>query len=227
MVVRSSIVRLVILSAVLLGSAAYVAKASVTEPVPIRESLATFPMLVGGWTGSRAPDFPDDILKVLGVDEYLNRTYRTGTTGLAGLYIGYYQSQRQGDAIHSPLNCLPGAGWEPVSRSYLPLQVQTESSLTGAGTTTIEINRYLIRKGLDTQVVLYWYQSQGRVVANEYWSKAYMVFDAIRSNRTDAALVRVVAPVLGADRAAEETAERHATEFVRSIYPLLGRYLPS
>ena len=85
----------------------------------------------------------------------------------------------------------------------------------------------MIRKGLDKQVVLYWYQSQGRVVANEYWSKIYMVLGAIKSNRTDAAMVRVIAPILGSDAASEAKAEQSAVDFVKALYPHLGRYLPN
>jgi EpsI family protein len=214
--------RLLVLAVLFFGGAGYVAMASETEPVPIRESFVTFPMELGPWRGSRSQDFTKEILDVLGVDEYLNRAYRTDKAYL-GLYVGYYQSQRQGDAIHSPLNCLPGAGWEPISRSYLPVTVQ---ATPGGPTQEISINRYLIRKGLDTQVVLYWYQSHGRVVANEYASKVYMVWDAIRSNRTDAAMVRIVSPVLGSG-ATEADAERAAVEFVKTIFPLLSRYLPS
>ena len=53
---------------------------------------------------------------MLGVDDYLSRAYYRADGAVVGLYMGYYGSQRQGDTIHSPLNCLPGAGWEPVSR---------------------------------------------------------------------------------------------------------------
>ena len=92
-----------------------------------------------------------------------------------------------------------------------------------AGHDEIQVNRYVIEKGLDRQLVLYWYQSHGRVVASEYWGKVYLVLDAIRQNRTDGALVRIIAPI----RTTEEAAEHDAVEFARGLYPLLGRYLPS
>jgi len=224
---RTQTTRLLVLSAILFASAVYTARASVTEPVKIRESFVTFPNNIDGWTGRKLPDFTEDILKVLGVDEYLNRAYQRDARTGVGLYVGYYESQRQGDAIHSPLNCLPGAGWEALSKSYLPVSVLTAPADQGGTPKTIEINRYVIRKGLDKQVVLYWYQSQGRVVANEYWSKIYMVLGAIKSNRTDAAMVRVIAPILGNDAASEAKAEQSAVDFVKALYPHLGRYLPN
>jgi EpsI family protein len=159
---------------------------------------------------------------VLGVDEYVNRVYES-RDGVASLYIGYYQSQRQGDTIHSPMNCLPGSGWEPLSRSYLTIPVGTDVK----GSPEITVNRYVIQKGLDRQVVLYWYQSHGRAIANEYRSKIFMVYDAVRLNRTDAALVRVVSPRYGTDAAAEDRASDRAVAFVKAMFPLLDRYLPS
>jgi EpsI family protein len=140
---------------------------------------------------------------------------------LSGGLIGYYQSQREGDTMHSPLNCLPGAGWLPVSQSRTKIQVKD-----GESTREIEVNDFVIEKGLDRQAVLYWYQSHGRVVASEYWGKIYTVTDAIRLNRTDAAMVRVICPVSGSDGAAERRAEEAATAFTKAMFPLLGRYLP-
>jgi EpsI family protein len=149
------------------------------------------------------------------------RTYARAGAGVVGLYVGFYATQRQGASIHSPLNCLPGAGWVPTQRSYLPLTVPTDTG----GARQLELNRIVIEKGLDREVVLYWYQSHGRVVASEYWGKMYSVLDAIRINRTDAALVRIVAPVNPA--AGVEEAEQRATEFARALFPLLGNFLPS
>src|SRR6476659_5014919 len=98
--------RITFLSVCLLLGAAFIATASKSEQVPPRQSLAEFPMHIGTWTGQRADDFSADVLQVLGVDDYLNRIY-VSPAGYTGLYIGYYQSQRQGDTMHSPLNCLP------------------------------------------------------------------------------------------------------------------------
>ena len=189
------------------------------ELVPLRESLNGFPMQIDRWTGREMPKFTDDIRAVLGVDEYVNRTYVAPGEPYSSLYIGYYQSQREGDTIHSPLNCLPGAGWIPMVTGKKQIQVADRA-------TPIEVNRFVIQKGLDRQVVLYWYQSHGRVVANEYWSKIYMVYDAARLNRSDAAMIRVVSPVLPSE-GGDAAAERRATEFVQAMFPRLSAYLPS
>ncbi|MDR1728810.1 MAG: EpsI family protein [Acidobacteriota bacterium] len=212
-------VRIVILSLFLLAAAAVISYASRPEVVPLRQSLEGLPMHLDGWSGQRSPDMDQKVLDVLGVDDYIDRVYyQEGDGSPVGLYIGYYQSQRAGDTIHSPLNCLPGAGWNPVRNEHVIVPVD--------GGRTIEINRITIQKGANSQVVLYWYQSHGRAIASEYKGKVYTVLDALRTNRTDAALVRVICPVRGASAAAEDAAEKTAVEFTQTLFPLLGQYLP-
>jgi EpsI family protein len=179
-------------------------------------------MEIGDWRGEAADRFDQRVLAVLGVDEYVNRIYSAGQDRAVGLYMGFYQSQREGDTIHSPLNCLPGAGWEPVRKGRVTIPVRTSAGETRQ----VTVNRFTIQRGLDRQVVLYWYQSHGRVVASEYWGKIHTVLDAIRLNRTDAAMIRVIAPVRGRDDEHEASAETNVVEFAQAMFPLLGRYLP-
>ena len=105
--------------------------------------------------------FEADVVKAIGVDDYTNREY-FGDGRPVELYIGYYKDQRSGDAIHSPRNCLPGSGWEPVH----PSRVQIGS----AGESVI-VNEYLVAKGDRRDLVLYWYQTHGRIIASEYWGR--------------------------------------------------------
>ena len=209
--------RLAIATLCLVTASVVIGRASKSERVPPRASFATFPVAIGDWRGREAGAFDDRVLRVLGVDDYLNRVYVSDRRA-AGLYIGYYRSQRQGDTIHSPLNCLPGAGWEPVSKERVSIAVGPNRA--------IEVNQFVIEKGLDRQVVVYWYQSHGRSVASEYWGKAYLVLDALRLNRTDGAMVRVIAPVNDREPGGQPAAEQTAREFTTSLYPLLSRYLP-
>ncbi len=213
-----------ILVAVLIAvTGGYLLRASKTEAVPLRESLASCPVEIGDWSGRDAEPLDTETLAALGVDEYLNRLYATRSGALVGLYVGYYASQRQGDTIHSPLNCLPGAGWLPVKTGRAQVAVASTPDGGPAPDGRIEVNRFVIEKGLDRQVVIYWYQSRGRVVASEYWGRFYLMADAIRRNRTDGAMVRVISPIL----TTEEDAERHAIDFVQQLFPLLHAYLPS
>lgn len=216
--------RVLILLAGLLISAGVVARADRAEPIQIRQTLDKFPMKIGEWQGIQQEPFTKDVLDVLGVDDYLVRAYFTPDRQEgAGVYIGYYQSQRQGDTMHSPLNCLPGAGWEPLSQSQLTLSVPRDAQGTSRD---IAINRYVIQKGLDRQLVLYWYQSHDRIVASEYWGKFYLVADAVRLNRTDGALVRVIVPA-ATDDVDQKKAEATAVKFVKAMFPHLGEYLPA
>jgi EpsI family protein len=215
--------RALILAGLFVATTLVLAQASKAEPTPIRESLSSLPIVFAGWQGRVEPDFEPEIVKVLGVDDYANRSYYASGGRRVRLYVGYHSSQRQGDTIHSPLNCLPGAGWTPTAQGRTLVPV---ADAQGARR-EIEINRVVIERGLERQLVLYWYQSQGRVVASEYWGKVYTVVDAIRLNRTDAALVRVTAPVSSKDPADLEAADKAAKAFVQELFPHLGRHLPS
>ena len=174
------IARTAVVLVLVLGAGLYSTRLRSAEATVPREPLPTLPLELGAWHGRDSAPLPDDILGQLGVDDYINRHYfrsdpdTAASVAPVGLYVGYYASQRQGDTIHSPQNCLPGAGWRPVAsdRTILP-----------AGGHTVAVNRYVIQKGLDRQVVFYWYQGRGRVIANEYANKALLMFDAARLNR--------------------------------------------
>lgn len=205
----------------LVAATIFLANARRSELPVERTAFARFPMMLESWRAVEDPPMEEDVLKVLGVDDYLSRAYYKPDGAGVGLYMGFYASQRQGDTIHSPLNCLPGAGWEPVSQGRLRI------AKAGGTAGDMEVNRFIVQKGLDRQLVLYWYQSHGRVVANEYVSRWYLINDAIRLNRTDGSMVRVIAPVQVSAQDGGASAERLAVEFVRVLVPQLSAYLPS
>lgn len=182
-------------------------------------------MQVGQWEGQPGPVLDSGAVAALGADDFLNRVYSSAALPPVALYIGYYGSQREGDTIHSPLNCLPGAGWEPITRTRMSIRV-VDVQASGSPERTIVVNRLIVRKDLDQELVLYWYQSHGRVVASEYWGRVLLAFDALRLNRTDGALVRVIAPITPDEAGANATSELAATDLVRAIFPLLASYLP-
>lgn len=215
--------RALILAVCMVLTSAFLGYASKAEPTPIRRSLTGLPLEIGEWQGRLEPSFTKEVLEILRVDDYTTRSYFRPSSGRIGFYVGYHATQRQGASIHSPLNCLPGSGWIPVSSGRLPLK---QSASPGGTPQTIEVNRVVIEKGTDRQLVLYWYQSHGRVVASEYWGKVYSVVDAIRLNRTDAALVRVIVPIREQQGGIEQ-AERDAVDFALQMFPLLTDFLPS
>lgn len=181
-----------------------------------RRALAEFPSELGGWT-RRGPDARFDAATeaILRADDYVSRDYYRPGGGSASLYVGYYRTQRSGATYHSPLNCLPGSGWQlddPATVEIKPAD----------GAPAFQANRYVIRHGNDAQMLVYWYQGRGRAVASEYWDKVYTVFDSIRLRRSDGAMVRVLVPVVGAEAEAMETAARFAAE----VAPHLALYVP-
>ena len=204
------IARALVILALVIGTAAYSRHVTAEEALVPRVSLAELPLEIDGWQGRAAPAFPDDIVSQLGVDDYINRRYTSAQGVPISLYVGYYDQQRQGDSIHSPQNCLPGAGWQAIDST-------THELADGA-----RVNRYVIQKGIDTQVVLYWYQGRGRIVANEYANKALLMLDAARIRRTSGGLVRVIMPVTTTPEAAINDLSR----FSAALLPHLTRHLP-
>ena len=186
------------------------------EILPRHQDLNAFPAQISGMQAQDLP-FSQDELRVLGPGEFLLRNYRSpGGQAPINLYIAFFPSQRTGDTIHSPKNCLPGDGWMPLESQRIPLRNPDSSE--------ISVERYLVGRGADRDVVLYWYQAHGRVTPSEYWAKIFLVTDAIRMNRTDGALVRVVVPVEpGANPA---IAEKRGVDFAEAILPMLGSYIP-
>jgi EpsI family protein len=166
------------------------------------------------------------VLAILGADDYTIRIYTDRLGHQAALYIGYHASQRQGDSIHSPMNCLPGAGWQPMGSERLPLTTVLRDSPESRQATTVTVNKVLIQKGEDRQLALYWYQSHGRIVASEYVAKALLFVDAVRTGRTDAGLVRIVVPIDPQSSRGELEAQNTATSFAAVLMPLLPRHLP-
>ena len=201
--------------AVLLAATAGMGFLSHGESTPPARPMSDFPQTVGNFKSVAEIPFDQDTLRVLGVTDYLNRIYFSPAQGQVGLYIGYFRTQRTGATIHSPKNCLPGAGWQPVvSQTY---------QLTLDDGRKVPVNLYVIRKDLEQEIVLYWYQSHGRVVASEYWGKIYMVYDALRLNRTDAALVRITAPVRNGDT---DAARGEALAFAKQIAVDVEQIIP-
>lgn len=212
---RAMVVRFSIVIAVLLGGTVLLHAMSHGEPIMARQPLKDLPYQIGNWQGKEDP-LEERIVQAVSVTDYTNREYISSSAAPVELYIGYYASQRTGDTIHSPKNCLPGAGWDPIQSGY--------TTIPAGNGTEITVNEYVIAQGLNKQLVFYWYQGRGRVVASEYWGKFWMIHDAITRNRTDGALVRLIAPITD-----NNTAEAKATlvKFTQMIFPHLSEFIPN
>jgi len=214
-----------------------------TDWVPASAPLGELPETIGSWTG-RDVEIPAYALEVLGKGSFLNRIYMpapgaaadSGTGGSgpgAGasstpasadnpggapvtLFIAYFPTQRTGQAIHSPQNCLPGSGWTFESSGV--------TDVTGSAGRRYQVGEYIISDGRSRQEVLYWYRSHGRSIASDYVAKLYTLADSIRYNRTDAALIRVVTPIAPGDTL--HKAHLRAVGFAGALMPLLPPYIP-
>ena len=170
-----------------------------------RKDFSQFPMTFGKWQGK--PDRMEAIyLDVLKLGRlYARRISSRQDRRPVNFYVAYYASQRKGESAHSPRSCIPGGGWEITS-----LTQRSVDGATVAGQ-PLRVNRAVIQKGDDEQLVYYWFQQRGRVVTNEYLVKWYLFWDALTRNRTDGALVRLMTSVDPARNLAE--ADRQLSSF--------------
>jgi EpsI family protein len=213
-----------IVTVLLILQTAFLYSAVRPEFIPPSRPLEGMPSTLGSWQLVHTGVIEQEVLDVLKADDILNRIYcpagvsdcSTTGRGSASLFVAAFRTQRTGKAPHSPKNCLPGSGWLKISSGEIPIDV-------GVGT-PITVNRYVVASGSQRDMVLYWYQSRNRVVADEFKAKFWVMRDAIRLNRTDTALVRVIVPVVDRN---EQQAEATASEFVKSFYSTLLGYLPS
>jgi len=206
------------LAATLLAATAILLQArNRNEILAPREPLASFPHQLADWEGSDAT-LSQDVLDVLGPGDFLLRVYQNtlAQQGSVSLFLAYFPSQRTGDTIHSPKNCLPGAGWSPVESSRITISLP--------GHAPFPANRYVIAKGAERQLVIYWYWAHDRAVASEYWAKFYLVTDSIRLSRSDGSLVRVTTPLGGGETA--DAAQQRLSSFAGNVVPLLNNYIP-
>lgn len=208
-----------ILSLVLLAQASLFYGFSRRENVPDHRPLSQFSLgPSSNWTLMQDVQLDQETLDVLKADDILSRVYQNSKNGaVATLFVAYFDTQRTGKAPHSPKNCLPGSGWAPSQSGAVNVDIPGMA-------TPIHVNRYIVARGQNQSIVLYWYQSRNRVIASEYAAKVYTVTDSIRYNRSDTALVRVV---VNADDGDTQKALDTAESFVQSFFQPLKSYLPA
>lgn len=158
---------------------------------------------------------PPEEQRIAGMSDYVLRTFGADSVRYAfSVYVGYYAEQTQGRSIHSPKNCLPGAGWEPVS---------AETRTVRVGEASFEVNRYLLANGGARAVVYYWYQGRGRLAWNEFAVKWQLLRDKALLGRSEEALVRIVIPLRGAldEAGADVMAGQVAAQLIPGVFAAL------
>ena len=191
---------------------------------PLAGPLRAMPVALAG-TAGRDRDVSDDERRVTAVTDYVFRTFGPDSAASFSLYVGYYQRQASSKSIHSPRNCLPGAGWQTVESGKARVQVDGRD---------VTVNRYILANGPSQALVYYWYQGRGRVAHNEYTVKWDLLRDAVAHGRSEEALVRVVVPIRRAPgytteawRRRIEAAESVARSAAAEMIPRLDAALPA
>ncbi len=191
-------------------------------------ALHSLPGRIGDWTidtlpqpaAVRFPALDNELLhaypnasgdhRFTAVDDDLVRVYRSASGERVRLYIGYYREQQQGKELTGDVS-------HALRAAASPLELTLDSE-------TIEINQVVpearIQRGL-----IFWYDLNGRIVADMYLVKAYTVWDALTRRRTNGAVIMVAWEY---PAAVELDASRlKAIGFVRELVPLLRRHMPS
>lgn len=183
------------------------------EIIPQRELFAAFPMQLAGWQG-RPYSFQNNENDKLKLKDYLLVNYHKANTNV-DLYMGYTDSQRAGFVPHSPKACVPGGGWEITDTRLQTITVDSQH--------TFQVTRLLISKGESKQLMYYWFHQRGRDLSNEFPMKFALLYDAIKINRTDGAIVRFTTPIYRSETEADVT----LTELIRLSYPHFSKFVPN
>ena len=187
------------------------------EIVPERNLFAGFPTGLGEWHGKpSALDASTE--QFLGLTDYILSDYAKADGRAVNLYVAYYASQRNGLSPHSPSVCIPGNGWQITN-------LERTSFASSDAKVSLPLNRVVIARGENKQIVYYWFDERGMKIANEYVSKLYLLRDAMFENRTDGALVRLTTPVYPGEK--EIDADMRLQAFMKIVVPSLAGYLPS
>ena len=215
-ILGNTYVRILTVILVLQGVAFY-AIAMRPERIPPVGPLDLFANEFAGWVVLREVKIEPEVQDILKADDLLSREY-VNTKGPEGayLFIAFFKTQRDGQAPHSPKNCLPGAGFEPLEAFPITIQLPGRDA-------PVTINRYLTARGEEKSVTLYWYQSHSRIIAGEFAAKFWLIADSVRYHRSDTALVKIVVPVVDNNAAA---ATKTAVDFAQAMFPSLTHQLP-
>ena len=212
----NGMLRFTIAALLMLATAVGLQAHSQNEVFPPRQPLSSLPAQIDNWAGTDEA-IDQETLDILGKGEFLQRDYADASQQQPDidLFIAYYPSQKPGDTIHSVLHCIWGSGFVPERRQLIGLAFPSG---------TFPVNRLVIKKGLDRQLVLYWFEAHGRAVANEYRLKYYLVADSIHLHRSDGALIRLLTPMDPGESA--DAAQARVMKLGSQLLPLLDNYIP-
>lgn len=209
-------IRIIFLSILFLVCALFVYAFDKDSETPIAKPLQQVPQQIGSWQAVSSQSMGDEVESVLGVDDYILRNYRNAHGVQINLYVSYFTYTDRNKGYHSPLNCMPGSGWNIAETNPVSLSLP-------AADQKATVNQLILQKGRQKQISLYWYQCRGRILHNEYLERIYRVIDSIFKNRTDGAFIRLIATNSDQDLQEDMAMLRG---FATQIIPVLRKYLP-
>jgi len=185
-----------------------------SKDVPILKPLNTIDKKIGQWEYTGEIELKDQVIQILGSDDYIEYIYQSPDNQAIDLYVGYFSSLREGKQFHSPKNCIVGGGAIVLSTDTINIPVNGDKE------NFIPVNKMILKRGDQRQIVLYWYQCRGRYIRSEYTEKIYRVLDSIGMRRTDGSFVRIITTEEDDDTLAS------LVDFTGQLIPVLERYIP-
>ncbi len=183
--------------------------------IPLQKPFEEFPEFIDGWRGISSP-LDAKILDILKVDDYMLRKYTDREGRYIWLYVGFFKNQTEGQLVHSPKYCLPGAGWRPMKTDYISISIPELGM-------EIPAIKMVLQRGVEREMAIYWYRVGNTYVASEYMQKLYLFWHAMRHRRTDGALIRFNMPLIEDD---PERTYTYMVGFIRKVMPILEGYIP-
>ena len=96
-------------------------------------------------------------------------------------------------------------------------------ALPGTRTGAVRLNRAVIQKGIERQLVYYWFQARGRQFTGDFAARFANITDCLTLGRTDGGLVRVITAI-GDDGVA--AADARLQRFLAASVDQLPRFIP-
>jgi exosortase D (VPLPA-CTERM-specific) len=188
------------------------------ERIPVKKSIAKFPLEIGKWKAESREKIDQIFLDELDLSEYVMLNYNNESGKGVNFYVAYYEKQSKGKSIHTPASCLPGQGWSIDEAGTVDLATSRYSS------DAMKVNRVVMQYDGSKQLSYYWFFLRGRILSNVYQVKMYNFWDALTKQRTDGALIRLITPLY--ENEDINDAETRLQNFVKEIAPLLDEYIP-
>jgi EpsI family protein len=190
------------------------------KQIPLRKSFEGFPIVIGQWKCQGDNENNEEIPRLVGAQSHLARKYRDRAGHEIRLYTGYIE--RQAEAREVTVRILDYLG-EPFESWIIVDQRVDFLQIPGYPKNGINVNRCIIQSSSKKQLMLCWYQIGGGFIANGYWAKISLVFNAILKNRRDGAFIYLSTPVTQT----EDVSQKNIADFGKLAIPILAEYLPN